>query len=312
MVSGSGPVIAASVGPVTRDLPPLSYRVPDSLDAILSTGGSLAGKSARELYLSCPERSRLKSLGLKPREGQRIIQGKKDLKALGLGSVFHALRATRYVHGMVKALDLLQSIYEELTQDDALKLFHWIKLYDERYPIEEEPFEILGVETEVITDIGGRVKGSSCFVSVRYDAIVRDLKTREILSHELKTSARGGMAVMNPYRSQLYTHCLVWNSNPWLVEKYGRMTNVIGDVVVKTKVPGFERYPFYVSDFQQELSRRWLRLPEIIYFPKNEDGSFPQMLQSCWGRFAPCEFVNLCHEGETGNFEMPDEGEDED
>ena len=45
---------------VTKELPPLGYKIPNSIEEILSGGASALGLSAVTDYLTCPERSRLR------------------------------------------------------------------------------------------------------------------------------------------------------------------------------------------------------------------------------------------------------------
>jgi hypothetical protein len=103
----------------------------------------------------------------------------------------------------------------------------------------------------------------------------------------------------------------LWNSNAALVAKYGPMKGVLYDMMIKTKVPQADRHgPFYVSKLQQTRALEYLRLPDQLAFPVLTSAtgpSYPRFLHSCWGRFKPCPYVNLCHDNSVGEYEWPQE-----
>jgi hypothetical protein len=110
---------------------------------------------------------------------------------------------------------------------------------------------------------------------------------------------------MASYGAQLATQSAVWNRNPLLVAKYGRMKGVIGEVIAKTIVPRVERTePRYFPDLLEERVVLFLRYPEEIRYPVHEDGSYPRFLQSCHGKWRPCQFVPLCWEGDESLYEV--------
>jgi hypothetical protein len=106
------------------------------------------------------------------------------------------------------------------------------------------------------------------------------------------------------------SHVALWNSNPALVQKYGPMKGVLYDMMIKTKVPQADRHgPFYVSKLQQTRALEYLRLPEQIEFPvltSTTGPAYPRFLHSCWGRFKPCPYINLCHDNSVGEYEWPE------
>jgi hypothetical protein len=291
----------AALPDATTELPPISFEVPETLADCLDHGPSWFGHSAVSEFLQCPERSRLRAAGVRPKPIGQVV-GPAELDALGIGVVLHALRAIRYVHGMAAAIDALQRWHVGMTGEDALKIFTLLRLYDERWPLAEEPFTVLGIEVTVFSAVVG--PAGPVIRSVRYDGVVRDRSSGAVMSHEFKTSSRkGGMSTLNPYRAQIYSQCMIWNANPDLVRLYGPMEYVIGDIAIKTDVPSFERVgPMFINSHQQELARRYMTLPEATRYPVMPDGSYPPMLHSCYGRWRPCEFLSGCHDGAWGSY----------
>lgn len=301
---------------VTTELPPLDYPIPKSLDEILNQGGSRVGNSAVMGWLSCPEASRLKALGCRRKVHE--ADGPVDLDALGYGSLIHALLAVRVVHGTQIAINLLRPFTPDdwrgfiannwrpvlaLSADDRLRAFHVVRTYDYNFPLEQEPWEYLGIESEVSTEIGTGPHGL-VLRTARYDAIVRHKSDGAIFSLEKKTSSGGGEGAINVYTPQFSVQTALWNHNPALVEKYGRMVGVIPDVIIKGAVPKCERhFPRYITALQERRAIEYMMLPEKINFQIAEDGSYPRFHHSCWGRFRPCEYINLCWHGATGDYE---------
>ncbi len=299
------------------------YVPPQSVEALYSAGPSPAGWSATSRMLECPEKDRLTRLGVTARPPDGVSTGIGLLDALGMGLLMHAALATR-IHWGQEGAEYLLANFEGLHPDDKLRAVTYLRIYDMTYPLHADPWQYLGVEAEVITDIGfrsrtGKIK--KLLRTVRYDAIVRPFRRVEgpeapvytpgtiedgVLSLEHKTSSRGGQSAMNSYRGQFATQVALWNANPALVEKYGRMVGVIPDMIVKTVVPSCDRVgPIYIDKLQQERALDYLRLTESIKYPIAADGSAPRMLHACWGRWGVCEFVDLCHNGMAGNYDWP-------
>lgn len=291
---------------VTEALPPVTFTPPADALSMFKGGASTMGLSWTSTYLSCPEQARLKALGVKPKKRETVEDGPVVLdEPTDFGQLMHTIRATRIVWGQDAALWLLNSYnIDEASRFKALSL---IKLYDHLFPLPAEPFEYIGVEAEVVTDIGDG-QGGSMFRSVRYDSVIR-FPNGDIFSFECKTTARSGENQLSQYTAQSFTHTALWNANPNLVAQHGPMRGTIYDLMVKTETPQCDRLrPRYVSKLQQQRAIEYLRLAESIQFPRNADGSFPRMLNSCWGRYRPCVFINLCHENAHGEYEIPEAG----
>lgn len=304
----------------TRALPwPPVVRIPETLDEALEIGGSEAGLSAVSNWLSCPERSRLSGLGVRQKVRERPDGVLEKLAARELGTIVHLLVSVRLVYGLGMAYELIGPVKPGdareyglgLSYEDRLKLWHIITTYDQSFPVELEPFEYLGVEVEVFTDIGDG-RGGSCIRSVRYDSVVRfkpealaEGAPPGVFSLELKTDSRGGESAMNVYMPQLASHCALWNSNPNLVATWGPMLGAIPNVIVKNVVPRCERMTLrYIPRFMQQRITEYHRLPGEIPFKVKADGSYPRMFHTCWGRYRPCEFIGLCWSNESGNYEV--------
>lgn len=272
--------------------------IPDTLaELISSSSGSAAGYSAVSSWLVCPEQSRLKSRGVIPKP-----RGWEDdeLSALSLGTLVHALRAIRIAYGHETAIRALDRWAPEIDPPSYEKVRMLMLIYNQRYPLEAEPFDIIGIEQEVMTDLGdGNIR------TVRYDTLMRDRQYGDIFTFEAKTTARSGRGAMNPYTPQAMCQVAIWNRNKHLVAEHGPMKGVVWDTYVKTKVPDVERFgPQYISLAQQEIAVRYMKLPgNGALFSKEADGTYPKMLHACWGRFRPCDYIACCHEGAIGEYQ---------
>lgn len=286
-----------SLGPLQFPWPYLSFS-----DFLRSGGGSAAGHSAVSGWLGCPEQSRLHSLGISRKPSSYATD---ELSALAFGSLAHVLGAIRIVYGEPAVYELLHQWSGELDPESRQKADLLFRTYDLMYPLVMDPFEYLGVESEVYTDIGTRT-GQMCLRTVRYDAVVRLKQTGEIFSLEKKTMARSGNSTLAPYTPQAMIQQAVWNANEALVAQYGRMRGIIFDCLIKTATPNIERLnPRYFSKRQELFALQYMRLPDDggVTFGVNEDGSFPKMLHACWGRWRPCQYIGLCHEEAWGDYE---------
>lgn len=301
----------------TSELPAISFNPPPTVEAILASGASLAGMSAVTSFLTCPEASRLRSLGVK-RKAYEVQEetGLHDLEeATDFGSVAHAVRATRICYGHQTALDYINHL--NLTEEARMRLRGMFLVYDSMFPLGEEPFRYVGVEVEVVTDVAAPGYKPT-LRTVRYDSLVyfapgghTTAGAEGIYSFECKTSSRSDQNALSAYLPQRMSHVALWNNNPELVRRYGPMRGVLYDMMIKTKVPQADRHgPFYVSKLQQTRALEYLRLPEQIQFPVLTSAtgpSYPRFLHSCWGRFSPCPYVNLCHDNSVGEYEWPQE-----
>lgn len=301
----------------TTTLPEISFTPPATVEEIVEGGSSSAGMSAVTAWLTCPESSRLRSLGVR-RKRETFDDGLQlhDLAAAtDFGSVAHAVRAVRICYGQKAALDYIDSL--NLTEEARLKMRGLFLVYDSIYPLESEPFRYIGVEVEVVTDVGTAETGP-VIRTVRYDSLVyygaggMTMPGAEgIYSFECKTTSHGGHKALDAYMPQRFSHAALWNANPAMVAKYGPIRGTIYDVLVKTKVPQVDRVgPLYTSRLQQQRALEYLRLPEQLPIPVLTTAtgpSYPRFLHSCWGRFAPCPYVDLCHEDARGAYEWPSE-----
>jgi len=300
----------------TTELPPISFNPPPTVEAILAGGASLAGMSAVTGFLTCPEASRLRSLGVKRKLYESDDgSGIHDLEeATDFGSVAHAVRATRICYGQDTALAYINHL--NLTEEAKTRLRTMFLVYDSIFPLADEPFRYIGVEVEVVTDVAA--PGYKPILrTVRYDSLVyfapgghTTQGAEGIYSFECKTSSRSDQNALAAYMPQRMSHVALWNSNPALVQKYGPMKGVLYDMMIKTKVPQADRHgPFYVSKLQQTRALEYLRLPEQIEFPvltSTTGPAYPRFLHSCWGRFKPCPYINLCHDNSVGEYEWPE------
>jgi hypothetical protein len=309
----------------TTILPAISYPLPTSADDLFSRArGSAAGYHAVSSMLTCLRQHFLHArIQRKGTGGYNDDSGKMNKRSFG--TLIHALLAVRIVYGQEAAEQLLilsggagitsgglpnfGPVGAGISLEDLQKALTIVKMYGAEYPFQIEPWTYLGVEAEVFTDIGDG-HGGSCVRTAIYDAVVKRFDQPSVVwSLEKKTASRSGTSVMDQYMPQFSTQCVVWNSNPSLVARYGPMAGVIPDVIVKTSVPKCERHlPRYISRFMQYLTTSWLRLPEEIRYPVFGDGQLPPaMLHACWGKYEPCEFVGLCWEGLFGEYEAKQE-----
>lgn len=292
---------------ITKTIPPLSYAVPTTMAQLFGQGGSKFGHSAVSSYLTCPERARLVALRVRRKKGVIDQLWEQDgnpveLDALGYGTLIHAMMAIRIIYGTDACLQWMNSF--PLAASTKLDAHNLIKTWDYEFPF-PEPFETLGVEVEVYSDVGDG-KGGSLLRTVRYDQLMRRQGPMgfELFAMEHKTM---GSAVKSTgqYMSQIMTQVAVWNANPYLVGQHGKMVGVIVDALIKTKTPKADRIgPVFVTPLMEQRITEWLRLPEQISFPPAADGAYPRMLQSCYGKYSPCNYVDLCLHGEVNNFEQ--------
>lgn len=287
----------------------LHHPIPQSVYEMLSTSGSPAGHSAISSYLACPERARLRSLGIRRIPYAGYDDGlPTELDELGYGTLIHALLAVRIIHGYDVALWLAEAspLAQELHPADQLKASTLLRFYNGTYPLEEEPFEYLGVEAYVASALPFAPSAPPAVRTVKYDAVVRMKADGWIFSLEHKTASRASSSLWIYYPQMAWQQAL-WNLNPYLVQTYGPMRGVIIDQLVKTEVPKCERLgPTYFSKLQEQRIIEYMRLPELIAptLPVNPDGSHPRMFHNCTGRYRPCEYINLCWENLFGDYEQ--------
>lgn len=288
----------------TLSLPPLSFKIPPSWSEARRGGASAAGYHAVSEWMTCPERARLSRMGVRFTADPYADGG---LNELDFGTLIHTLRGIRIAHGMIAMVHVLDAWRLELGDETYARAMLIMQTYDQLFPIAHDPLIYFGIETEVRTNIGSAA--TPIIRTVRYDTLVYALTTtgeKELYSFECKTSARSGQGVLFPYYGQAMVQMSVWNANPALVEQYGVMRGVIFDLIVKTKMPSVDRIPRTFSRRQQNLALDYLRLPDNggATYGVQHDGTYPRMLHACWGRWRPCEFIDLCHEGSYGSYEM--------
>lgn len=294
----------------TVELPPLAYEPPKTIDDLRSQAPSEVGNSAIASWLTCQESARLRALGVRRKVKQEIEGAIAPMDELAFGSLYHALSATRSVHGMVTALGYLESLRVQLASEDYLLAFHMLKTNDVSYPLERdaEQFDLLGVEVEVRTDMRAR-DNSQLVRTVRYDKIIRlhsDLRGKGVYSLEVKTSSRGGESALSIYLPQRAAHAAIWNCNTALVERYGPLHGTIYEQISKTKLPQCQRFgPYYASKRHARLWQDYSRLPDETVYYALPDGSYPRQLHACFGRFRPCQYISLCWDNAVGDYLWP-------
>jgi len=279
--------------------PEVSFE-PDLFAMFAKSSASKAGFHAVSGYLTCPEQSRLYSLGVKRIPWGAPSDAPQDLDALVFGTACHHLRAVRILHGPAWQ-DQLNAWANQLTVDDHTKMKLIFRTYDGVYPLERDTHQVLGVEAHVQTDIRSATGEQQLIRSVRYDTVIRD-PSGDLWSFEAKFLSRGGQNCVNPYLGQAMTQVAIWNANDNLTAGYGHMRGVLFDVGLKTLVPNIERFDRVFGRVHHRLALEYLRTPENVVFYKNADGSYPRMLHACWGRWRPCDFINLCHEQSWGDY----------
>ncbi len=313
-VQGAGPVeagAAPSSDPVERPrvvtttLPPLGYLPPASYEEVLLGTKSFAGFSAVSGWLNCPEAARLQSKGVREREKGEAY-GPPKLAALTFGTVAHVMRAVRLIYGQEQMAGWFQNIVApHIPEGDARKLDLMFRIYDSVYPWGRDPFELLGVEVLVVSDVAAPGEPPA-LRSVQYDSVIR-LPDGTVLSWEAKTAAR--TSNMEQHNPQGMCQSALWNANPNLVAKYGQMRGTMFDEFVKTETPKVDRKePRYYGRVQQSLALKYLRLPDVVKYPVGPDGRYPQMLHACWGKYSPCQYMTGCHE-DAWNLYVYDDGE---
>lgn len=288
----------------TTELPPIEFDVPDTFEALFEGGPSVAGWSSISAYLTCPEQVRLRSLGIKRIGRPRQDDFPDELTAAQFGSLIHAVLAIRVVYGSEVASQWLaeSEIAKSLHPADQEYAQKMLRVYETDYPLESEPWEYVGVETTVVTDLGKGVLRSA-----RYDKLVRMKRDHALFSLEHKTTSRQGSGSTSYYTAQMVVQQAIWNKNEALVAKYGRMQGVWIDQLVKTQMPKCERLgPHMASRIQQDRMVETLALVDRMYevLPEMSGGAWPRFFNNCWGKFGPCEYIGLCHDNLIGDYEQ--------
>jgi hypothetical protein len=283
-------------------------KIPTTIEEIIGGGASTRGYHAASDYLSCPERSRLKSIGLKLKNTGIIDD--IEVGPLVFGSLMHSLLAIRVVHGMAVAEAMIRpgsGIGNSIHEEWRLKAHELLLTYDREWPMSgqftEGAWLYIGCESTVDTEIAPGVVRTA-----RYDKIVQTSESgrKVVYSVEHKTASRAGEWAMISYTPQFYVQATIWNRNDELVKRYGPMIGVIPDILVKTKVPKCERYaPRYVSERQMDLAVEYMTLPDKIVFPINADGSYPHFIHTCFGgKYGHCEYTEYCLESAKNAYEI--------
>lgn len=329
LVVGRAPVVRDSRE--TIELPEVRFPFPTSLaDIFDGHRGSAMGFHAVSGTLTCPTQRMLYRMGVHRKGMDSLLSDKGVLDKKAFGTLIHALLAVRVIYGPEETRKLLVAsddgvltsdhsmlklgpVGKDLPIDDLSKSYTILKVYNQEHPLlgplTEKGFKYLCIEYEIATDIGDGY-GGSCLRTVIYDAVVQPHDQKIVFSLEKKTTSRSGSGAMDPYMPQFASQCAIWNANPALVARYGPMVGVIPDTIVKTAVPKCDRHlPRYISRYMQHAITHYLRLPDQIRYPADGMGygGFPQMLHACWGRFDPCEYIGLCWEGLTGEYEWPED-----
>ena len=281
---------------------------------------SAAGFHANSEWLTCPERVRLRAMGVTPKNEEGGSYTPKDgLNPLSYGTLIHEILALRVIWGHEAAVLELGRWRPELGEKAYGSSLLILGVYEQTIPQEYEPLKFLGVEVEVNTNVvmSGMVGPTMyldqrpCLRTVRYDAVVYG-KTpggaNELYSLERKTMARSGYSALFAYYPQGMTQVALWNANSDLVAAYGEMKGVIYEAIVKTKMPSVDRQPTYFTKRQQQMALDYMRYSEngMANYAQAPDGSYPRMLHSCWGRWRPCEFIGLCHDELKDAFQLKD------
>jgi hypothetical protein len=284
---------------------------------LASSKASAAGFHANSEWLTCPERMRLKAMGVvrRPDEGERSEWAKDGLNALSYGTLIHELLALRVCWGQAATAAELGNWRGEIGEKAYASSMLILAVYEQTIPEAHEPLRFLGVEVEVITNVvmrpGTGPGTEACMRTVRYDGVVYATTPggqQELYSLERKTMARSGYSALFAYYPQGMTQVALWNANPELVAAYGEMKGVIYEAIVKTKMPSVDRQPTYFTRRQQLMALDYMRYSEngMARFAQAADGSFPRMLHSCWGRWRPCDYIGLCHDELTAAYMMKD------
>lgn len=295
----------------THVLPPFGHGVNNrrSLWEVLdSSASSTAGLSATTSYIGCPRYVELRNwLGVERKPTNAELEGAVELPAALFGVMMHALRSERLLYGPQAHYALLEYWRPELVIEDYLKALGIWQTYDAMFPWGRDPFEYLGVECEVRTPLK-LWNGQWVLKTVRYDSVIRYPSDGSVYSFECKTSAKGGQGSLRPYLVQGMTHSGLWNANPWLVGKYGRMVGSLFDMLIKTKEPDCDRIPEYFSRYQQERALLFMCAPQqSVQFHRSPiDGKMPEMFGHCYGYWRPCEYVPLCHDQSYGSYQYRD------
>lgn len=272
-------------------------------DVLRHSSASAAGFHANSEWLTCPERMRLKALGVERRPD--YSSSLDELNALDFGTLLHELLALRVLYGHSAAVQELLNWRVDVGEKSYAQAALILGVYEQTFPEAQEPLRVLAVEAEVVSDLSGLKR------TVRYDGVVQAQTpggSWELYSLERKTMSRGGHSALFPYYPQGMTQVALWNANPSLVELYGEMKGVIYESIVKTKMPSIDRAPVYFTRRQQRMAVDYMRYSEdgTVRYNVGADGAYPRMLHACWGRFAPCPYIGLCHDELVGDYQMKD------
>lgn len=283
-------------------LPILPESRPYLSDLIKSAGPSRFGWHAVSLGMRC-DRLAYYSLVKK-------LRSKTPSEALDFGVLIHACLEQHYKTGGRDTYKPILEIKDTLPEM-ALKAETLIDAYVKRYGREEaSTWDIRGVEAEHECFIKAGRLGKLLY-TCRYDLIMAlkqpgeppepygpinsgctivESKTTSALSRDLIESFG--------FDPQLLSQNFIWRKGG-LDKIYGPLNGFIINIMVKTKIPQFERLEIKLEDrdvdrFEGILTANLKRIYSKLKRDSNDENLWPLNLSACRQRFGSCQFIDLC------------------
>jgi hypothetical protein len=252
-------------------------------------GGSGRGWSRWKLLQQCPYAYHLRYV-------QKLDLSEFESPALAVGSLVHAWAAVHYLGQMSEAFAVtpedLKNEVEKQGANPAFLYKAWAVFDAYRAHYEEDYHEPLAVEYTV-EDVK---TNNTC----RYDLIARTRNPPESVTPgvyivEHKTSSNLSEDVVDGWSidGEILGEMAFWQRNG-LDKKFGKLTGLIVNILVKTKQPQFHRT--FVAPVSVHTKAHIRNLAYMTELEKTlrKARKWPQFFGSCIGRWGKCAFYTHC------------------
>jgi len=254
-------------------------------------GGSGRGWSRWKLLQQCPYAYYLRYV-------QKMDLSEFESPALAVGSLVHAWLAIHYLGMMSKEFTVtpeqLKNEVEKQNANPAFLYKAWAVFDAYRAHYEEDYLEPLAVEYPV-EDVK---TGNTC----RYDLIARITNPPEILAItpgvvliEHKTASNLSEDVIDGWSidGEILGEMAFWQRNG-LDRKFGKLTGLLVNILVKTKQPQFHRS--FVAPISVHTKGHIKNLAYMAELEKTlrKSRRWPQFASACINRYGKCQFYQHC------------------
>lgn len=270
------------------------------ISGLTLTGGSGRGWSRQRTFQECPYK--FNRMYVQPQLGPRWPDG--EPQGLAVGSLIHAFLAVYYQQIINWAENgpelpdlgefcdaILDAGANAVFVEEAWRMFD---RYAAFYETIGDYIDPLAVEYRIEDPIDG----NTC----RYDLVAKVTRDSQVVVPgtyiiEHKSSGRLGRDVTEGWAldGEIVGQVMLWTrGDPSPMDLWGPLDGVIVNLLVKTKIPQFQRIVVEPPEGVIERHLKDLRVQrglEAMYAGMNY---WPRQLASCWGRYGPCRFFDEC------------------